>query len=103
LFRYGRNLIDEPHIRSERLPARQWHPFPMSENTNELAFQPEPFGGYSKHEDFDAFDGELADEGWADEVRRFGVMPSRAPRPRMRGAPRCRAPQRPRDTRARSR
>ena len=94
LFTYGRNLIYEPHRRSERLPARQWRPFPMNENTNEFEFQPEPFGGYSKREDFDAFNAELADEEREDEVRRFGAMPEPCTRPRMRRTRRTRAPQR---------
>ena len=49
----------------------------------------------SEGEDSEVLDTELADEEWEDEFRRFRGMAGRAPRPRMRIAPRRRPPQRP--------
>src|SRR5918992_3024269 len=64
-----------------------------SGNMNEFEFQPGPFEAYSEGEDFEAFDAEVADGEWEDELRRFGRMPGRVARPRMRSAPRRRPPQ----------
>lgn len=36
---------------------------------------------------FESFDTELVDEEWQDEFRRFGRIPARSPRPRVRRAP----------------
>jgi hypothetical protein len=54
----------------------------------------EPYEAETQAANFESFDTELADEEWEDEFRRFGRMSGRAPRPRMRGAPPRRPPQR---------
>jgi hypothetical protein len=61
---------------------------------HEFEFESESFETDTEAEDLEAFDTELADEEWEEEFRRFGRIPARAPRPRMRRAPPRRPSQR---------